>query len=189
MIDNIENYVDFLEEYDLTANQFLFCYLVAIEDYKNIKRHFVDRNNLLKSTELDKLISNNIITIKNYKKNEEGLRLNQIIINSNFSKKIIVNKELAATEIFESYFDYGWWGDTKVPARNIVLEDFVEMYGKIIKNNRQEHERILKITKNYVKSRQYAEVGLEKYIGTRMYNLVDISITKGSVEKFGERKL
>lgn len=189
MIDNIENYVDFLEEYDLTSSQFLFCYLLAIEDYRNIKRHFVDRNNLLKSNELDKLVSNNIINIKNYKKDDKDLKINQITVNGNFSKKIIVNKEVAATEIFEAYFDYGWWGDVKVPARDIILEDFVDMYGKIIKNNRQEHERILKITKAYVKSRPFAEKGLKKYIGTRMYNLVETSSIKNDKPKFGEKRL
>lgn len=187
MITNVEKYIDILEEFDINEEQFLFCYLLATRNIKLIEKHFIRKNRMFKRGVLDKMVISGAIIIKNYSKDQKGLTLANIQVTEKFKDKIIVDIEKAAKEIYEAYFDHGYANGARWPARDIIFEDFVELYGKRIKNNIEEHERILRITKLYRKTRQFAETGLKKYIGTFAYNTIEAEISPKKTKKYGEK--
>ncbi len=173
MISNVEDYSDFLVKNNLTANQYLFCYCLGVGDYnsliKYLKHHNIDSQDL----GIDKLIIEGKLYPYKVNELEKGYNLRTLRLMDDFKNKIILDNDDASEELFFSYFDYLLIDGVRVPARNININTFKMEYSKIIKNNRLEHDRILAVTKKYVSSRPYAEMGLDKYIGTRHYNLVE----------------
>ena len=171
MFIDVDKYVEFLHDNEINANQYLFCYLLATEDYDNITK--VMRDNPLKIQEIDELIAYGRIMIRDWDKNDPRFKLRNVMITESFKKKLIIDTDDAAEELWKSYFDYGYWNDQRVPARDISPEELAVLYKKIIKNNQQEHERILNITKQFVKSREYAQRGLRKYVENRDWELLE----------------
>lgn len=173
MFIDVSKYIEFLSEYEINANQYLFCYLLAIEDYDNITKMMKDDHLKLKITEIDNLIAFGRIMIRDWDKNDPKFKLRNVMITNSFKKKLVIDTDDAAEELWKAYFDYGYWNDQRVPARDISPEELATLYKKIIKSNQQEHDRILRITKALVKSRQYAHRGLRKYVENRDWELYE----------------
>ena len=178
MID-IEELIDLLEKDEINSDQFLLVYLFIVDDLKNLKKFLKlkeKRNEKFTPEQLKELEDKDIII----NHNENGFDTANIIINPKYSERFTVDEEEAGDEIWQCYFKWLFINGREVPAKSMDYDEFINIYSRIIKNSKTKHQRILNITKNYVNSRKYAEMGIEKYIRSRYYDEIESKYLRGN---------
>jgi len=114
--------------------------------------------------------------IKKYKQTFGDFDVNAII------KRIVIDEEDSYEELCQVYPKWLLINGSKVPAITGDPVKIAKDYLKCHKKNRIAHERVINITKNWFKSKPYAQEKIENYILNRRWNLYEEELTKGSKE-------
>lgn len=191
MIYDIKEYVDFLCDKDIDANEYLLCMLLyekdddLIEKFKERFRIFEpDRDRYIRSM-LKHLIATGYVEDFNTK-DENGYKtyyLNMLMVTPRFTQEFIVDGKDAAEEFWTAYPKW-LFIDKQVPAKSMDYIEFQKMYEGIIHKSKKKHEQMMQIIENYKVSNQYAEMGIAKYLGSRHWENLEDQFNAG--DGYGE---
>lgn len=194
MIYNIEEFLDFLCDKKIDANEYLLCMLLyyndegMIEKFKNRFRIFEpERGKYIKSM-LENLIA--LGYVDDFNDVRDGLKyydVNLLMVTPKFTQEFLIDKEDAAEELWKAY-PKRMFIDRMVPARSMDYDEFVKKYNSIIKGNKKLHKKILNILENYKKSHDYPEMGIEKFLGSRHWETLEEE-QKGEGPGYGETEI
>lgn len=160
-----EKYVEFLVTHKMTANQFLFCYLKASYDIKNLRR-YIERIGFFKAEEIKDLIERGYIEDFN-EKNPNGTRqdfVDSYLVTPKFTREIFVETEQAGEELWNAFPAFISINGSRVSARSTDKDILIKNYIKKIKNNKKLHEEVLSLLKLAVE-RSEIKMGIEKWVG------------------------
>lgn len=166
MIISIDRYVDFLVKKNLTEHQFLVCYLIYTKEIKAIVKY----NNKFKISreELLDLIDRDFI-IPIFDDPEHIFDLANLNVTPKFYEGLIIDED-NAEEIWDLYPSYLLINNTKVYSKSSMpKEDFIKMYLRITRRSQKTHERIKKVLEEYNRKNKYAEMGIDKFIGSEYW--------------------
>ena len=170
----------------MTANQFLICYLLYHKDGKNIIRYAnevkeFDRDDILYLIENDFILT----TVKGI------YEVDNFVVTHKFSELILIEGNTASLELFEVYPKWIFIDGKEWSARSCGLTKVEIMYPKVIKNDVVLHRTIIEIVKEYKKHNRYAEMGIEKFIDSRHWELLEPKYkTKRKIEPgYGESEV
>jgi hypothetical protein len=182
MIINVDNYVKYLNENAINANQFLILYLVyqgKLEQLKNYnKRQKLAGNTGILVKELEDLLDKGFLFFS-YLKDDNGNfnlshgsyipDLNSIICTESFQQELIVDGEDAADELFD-YFPV-------VTTKNNItikrsdggdVDRAKEFYREFLQNDRIKHKEVLN---RLIKARDHGLLasGFPKWVMGKMW--------------------
>lgn len=195
ILDNVDEYVDFLTKQKLSTNQFLLLYLLYTEKFVKVddKLKYKRIGNIYKwssegkgwtKEEIEDLISKDyVFGIKSINPSDGNLTyfVDQLILTQKFSDLMFINANFAFEEILEIYPDTFVVNQSTVFAKSGDLEKVALNYSKLIKNSIAKHEEVKNIIL-YAKERGLCNYKLENFLSK---GVID-SIKKMMVEHIGK---
>ncbi|MFN7465290.1 MAG: hypothetical protein ACK53T_07890 [Planctomycetota bacterium] len=181
MIADINKYVNFLTENHLSENHFLILWLVYTKDVENIKKYkqtFGDFD----VNAIQYLIDYGWLDDFGIASQNRDYMITDFLVSDRFIKRIVIDEEDSYEELCQVYPKWLLINGSKVPAITGDPVKIAKDYLKCHKKNRIAHERVINITKNWFKSKPYAQEKIENYILNRRWNLYEEELTKGSKE-------
>lgn len=180
-----EQTLDFLGKKRLTFNQFCMCLMIYHQDIKGIIKYtnevgFITGGTVMKPdktevNELEDLLKRKYLKHTFIDKNDY-YSLDNFSVTDAFSKGFLDGFDECAKELWTIYPKQGMQGNNIFPAKSIDYDEFKDKYIGILKSDITIHTTNIERLKTYLKSNTYAEMGLEKYIGSRHWeNLADES--------------
>lgn len=154
--------------FKFTMEHFLICYLVEMKDEKLIKK-YIEYFGYFDSNIYKSLVDNDYIIDTG---NGEVYKLHQMVVAPPFNELVIDEDESPFEEIFNLYPKHFYIEGKIAPARTGDYDELERIYNSIIKRNKKKHEKIVRITRNYViamKKDAVTSMGLEKWIKGRQY--------------------
>lgn len=123
----------------------------------------------LVNQEIKDLISRGFLEV--YDKDKK-VTFENVGVSAAFRADFYVDLEVAADELYDSYFDIIEINGQRHPGKNISKDVFTRMYIEKINGDLDTHRKILEATKKYVDGRTIGigKLGLKKYIETEFYN-------------------
>jgi hypothetical protein len=174
MITNDKS-IHFLIENQITANQFLLCYLIHLKDHTTIKKYILNCKGW-KHAEIDDLCEKNYLTNFNPQRMKGGKLVQSydtdyIMVTPKFDS-LMIDEIDAAKEFWDNYpafFDV-IQGKKNISAKNVNYDKFCEYYNSIIKGNNVKHKEILDIVQKWKQeNRGFATMTLEKFLQSKHY--------------------
>lgn len=152
----------------MTANQFLICYLVYHKDGKNIIKYTnevgqFERDDILYLIDHDFILT----TVKGI------YEIDNFVVTPKFSELILIEGNTAAKELFDVYPKWISIDGKEYSARSCGLTRVEIIYPKAIYNDIVLHRTIIDIVKVYKKYNNYAEMGIDKFIDSRHWELLE----------------
>lgn len=190
MIINIDRFVNFLNENELSSDQFLILYLIYQGRIKLLQEYNYKQqesgNHGVRISDLERLHDYGYLYFA-YAKDKNGEfflihnkyvpDLNSLILTESFNDELIIQNDDAAEELFESF-------PAITRLKNIVVkrsdggdvEKAMDWYRKYINNDRIKHQEIVKRLKTAIEY-GYLESGFPKWVFGRMWEDPRISDT------------
>ena len=169
MIKDLNKYIDFLCKKRITANQFLMCYLIYKKDVKNIIKYVAEVGAFNKE-DIEDLIERDFI-LTTFKGQYE---LDNFIVTPKFTDIILTDNDSAAEELWNAYPK--WINiesqGKEVSARSCGLTKVEMLYSVAIKGDIILHKSILLAVRNYKRRNKYAEMGIDKFIESKHWELL-----------------
>lgn len=177
ILDDVNEYVDFLTKHKLSTNQFLLLYLLYTEKFVKVddKLKYKRIGNIYKwssegkgwtKEEIEDLINKDyVFGIKSVNPKDGTLTyfVDQLILTQKFSDLMFINTNFAFEEILEIYPDTFVVQQSTVFTKAGDLEKVALNYSKLIKNSIVKHEEIKKII-IYAKERGLCNYKLENFL-------------------------
>lgn len=172
MID-INNYIDFLTKNKLTEHQFLMLWLVHTKDAHNVARYkkaFGDFD----IDQLEDLIDNGWIEdfgiVRDGKKT---YNIADFLVGDKFTEVVVIDEFDAIEELWSAY---PHWvrigGNNKGVAKATDPDVLGQKYIKIIKKNRQLHNRIIDAINKMKKKDPLAPMKIENFVVSRHWEVL-----------------
>ncbi len=169
-INDVEEYVSFLTKHKMSADAFLYMYLIATKDYPLMFKYLSSGYGKgLSYEELMSLTSRGYLVNLNYNPTV-SFSADMFEVTSKFTD-ILDNwiKANPADEFWDAYPTYLWIEGKRFAARNMDKDEFTKLYMSKIAKTKAEHKTIMDALE-FGKNNQRINVGLDKFIKTRMYN-------------------
>lgn len=172
MID-IDRYVDFVTENNITEHQFLILWLVHTKDEKNITKYrkAFDHFDIDDITDLiDRGWIEDFGVIK------DGVRdfnIYHFVVTDKFTEVVHIDTFEAGDELIRTYPNWLLINNKKISAKSCDHDIVAERYAKIIKNSRQKHDSIIKLIKRMKEKTEYVSMGIEKFVASRHWLLLE----------------
>lgn len=142
MFIEIERYVKFITDNNLTQRQFLFLYLRYMDRFDLMKKYMekfpTEDGKFLGGVELKDLIEREFII-----KVEDTGKAKDYKIGDNF-KKIFIDKHIAADQLLNAYPSFMVSDGKKMPLTLMDKYDLMNTYANRIAHSIEEHEEVLK---------------------------------------------
>lgn len=175
MITDIDKYVEFLCDNDITANEFLILWLVHTKDTESIKK-YKQAKGAFAVVDIEHLISLNFIT--NFSM-DGSYDIFSMMVTDKFTKRVVIDEDDAYEELQTVYPAWIEVKGTKYPTIKgdpmVVAKD----YFKAHKGNRLAHKRIMDITRMYYANRPVTG-NIHDYILNRRWNLLEKELGLGN---------
>jgi len=160
-----DKYIDFLIENDITQNQYLLLHLIfkqrldLIQKYKN---HF--------PTDDKTMIGQYFITDLYKKGFLENTQINgkTVIRVTEKFLSIIIDKHIAAEQIYEIYPSYMESNGNHIPLTSMDRNIFAQIYNEAILSNVKEHLEVLEDIK-YGIEHKLLNLGIEKFVKSKYW--------------------
>lgn len=183
MLYEIDNEtIDFLCEHKLTLNQFAICLLIHQKNTATIIRinneigvignylipNGVDLQGKKKYIkEIDDLINRNFIRLTFVDK-EDKYALDNFEVTSKFTDDLHQESDIFE-ELWQEYPRFIYVQGLEYPAKSTDYDELKEKYLKIIKNSKKKHKEIILKLKEFKINNPYAQMGIEKFVGSRQW--------------------
>lgn len=177
MIYNTGKYIDILIKLDITANQFLFCWLVYNKQWKDIKRLMNHIGQPLITPDELQLLMNRDVIINIAPKSREQVTASELIVTELFANEMIVEPEDAWEEFFDKYPGKMKVQGSVFAAKGLTIGDEKacrEKYQGYINKNKYKHQEILLTLEEYSKQNDgYATMKIDKFIIGEFWNEIE----------------
>jgi hypothetical protein len=183
ILEDVNEYVDFLIKNKLTTNQFLLLYLLFTEkmvrDSKG-KMQYSESGAIYKWLDKGKgWCKQEIVDLeeKGYliPVSKDNYQIDQLIVTTKFSDVMFINLEMAFEEILDIYPDTILVEGNVVFTKSGDLERVSQEYRKIIKNSIKKHEEVKELIKFAIE---------EKLVKSKL----DKFLTKATIDSLGRLK-
>lgn len=161
----------------ITMEQFMLIYLVGTEEFQKAKEYYaytrISLKNLQDLAEKDIILSNFDFSDK-----ELEVTLERIVVNPTFLDTFFVNKENAAEEFLDHFYELVYVNNQFYPAINMDNDDFAKAYSKYIKGDIDKHNLVIKALDYYnskLNTRNKMKIGsfaLKKFVEGRYFDIL-----------------
>jgi hypothetical protein len=177
LLDNPENYVDFLCKNKLKPNQFLLLYLLYTEKMvkQGVSLKFTKGGLIYKwsnegagwtKDEIKDLVTKDYVISLS-----QDYAFDQLILTSKFVDLMFINGGEAFEELLELYPDTFMVNSTKVFTKTVDLEELEKNYVKAIKNSQKKHEEVKEIL-TYAIEKNLINMKIDKFIAGKVWESV-----------------
>jgi hypothetical protein len=177
LLDNPENYVDFLCKNKLKPNQFLLLYLLYTEKMvkQGVSLKFTKGGLIYKwsnegagwtKDEIKDLVTKDYVISLS-----QDYAFDQLILTSKFVDLMFINGGEAFEELLELYPDTFMVNSTKVFTKTVDLEELEKNYVKAIKNSQKKHEEVKEIL-TYAIEKNLLNMKIDKFIAGKVWESV-----------------
>lgn len=183
MLYEIDNEtIDFLCEHKLTLNQFAICLLIHKKDTATMIRINTEigqiGNYLIPNgvdtqgkkryiKEIDDLIDRNFLRLTFIDK-ENKYALDNFEVTSKFTDDFIQEIDIFE-ELWQEYPKFIFVNGLEFPSKSTDYEELKEKYLRTIKNSKKKHKDIIVKLQQFKSTNTYAQMGIEKWIGSRQW--------------------
>lgn len=175
--------LDFLAKKKLTFNQFCMCLMIYHQDVVGIIKYtneigFITGGTVMKPdkrevNELEDLIQRGYIR-HSFVDKKDYFSLDNFSVTEKFTKGFLDRFDEYAEELWKLYPKEGMISNKTFPAKSVDYDEYKDKYIGILKGDITIHELNMERLRTYIKTHQYAEMGIIKYIGSRHWeNLTD----------------
>lgn len=194
---SIDREIDFMIKYGLTADE-LFLYKMihfAQDEHPEYLSNFFSQNQLGSSIlDLLKSLQDKGIINKSYKIPEKGTIFNprSVDLNENVTRSFMQHSQDLGLELFEAYPNFTMINGKAFSLRNIAknfksFDDFCWEYGKAIKFNPLEHQRIMELLAYGVEN-NLIHSGICDFVISRQWQTIE-AFQNGELETFNTNEL
>lgn len=177
LLDNPENYIDFLCKNKLKTNQFLLLYLLYTEK-------MVKHGSTLKFTrggliykwsnegagwtkdEIRDLVNKEYVISLS-----EDFAFDQLILTNKFGDLMFINGGQAFEELLELYPDTFMVNSTKVFTKTVDLEEMEKFYVKAIKHSQNKHQEVKELLL-YAVDKNLINMKIDKFISGKVWESI-----------------
>lgn len=142
MFIEIERYVNFIVEHNLSQRQMLFLYLIYLQRFDLMKKYLLkypcENGKFLSTIELEDLIAKGFISRVTNNGN-----VNDFILNDSF-KRIFIDKHVATDELLDLYPSFMVDNGKKMPLTLWDKFELMNTYAQRIGHDLAEHQEVLK---------------------------------------------
>jgi hypothetical protein len=191
---DVDGYVDFLCKHNMSADQFLFLFMIHSEDYKNLYK-YVTLNHGLPPEQIHDLISRGFM-LNNNSTSKEGEPLyfaDSFIVTEKFTGPVFMEPlteevQYPAEEFYNAFPDYIYVNGKRFHARNVEKFPFMMDYMRKVGFSKVRHRKAMEGLE-YGKRNDLINVGLDKFFKTEQWmNLYkEMNITKES-KRYGDNE-
>ena len=190
LLDNPENYVDFLCKNKLKPNQFLLLYLLYTEKMvkQGVSLKFTKGGLIYKwsnegagwtKDEIKDLVTKDYVISLS-----QDYAFDQLILTSKFVDLMFINGGEAFEELLELYPDTFMVNSTKVFTKTVDLDELEKNYVKAIKNSQSKHEEVKEIL-TYAIEKNLLNMKIDKFIAGKVWESIK-KIKESEGEGFGK---
>jgi len=188
-INDVEEYVSFLTKHKISADAFLYMYLISIKDYPLMFKYLsYSYGKGLSYDELMSLTSRGYLVNLNYNPKAE-FSADMFEVTSKFTD--IMDKCISANpadEFWDAYPAYLWIEGKRFAARNMDKDEFTKIYMSKVGKTKAEHQTVMEALE-FGKNNQRINIGLDKFIRTKMYNDLAKEMVNGPKNStYGDRE-
>lgn len=183
MLD-VNRYVEFLTENKLTEHQFLILWLVHMKDEKNIAKYRATFDQFNVDEVLNLIDRGWIEDFGLVKDNMRTFSIYDFIVTDKFTDTIVIDTYEAGQELIETYPSWCFINNRRISAKSCDHDELIVRYARIIKNSRHKHNEIVDLVRKMKISNEYAPMGIDKFVGSRHWNLLkedDTLLSKDSI--------
>lgn len=170
MFSDFSRYVDVLIKHKITPNQFFLLYAVAT-DNRGAVSEYVRAGVQFNKREIEDLENRGYIDYLIKRKPEDVIHLDKIMVTSKFSNELLADSEEWATKVWEAYPDYMYIKGIPYLARNIPIEDLIEILAKKTNNLLKENKAILEAIE-YGKQNMMLNMTMKKFFETGAWKVL-----------------
>lgn len=183
MLHEIDNEtIDFLCKHKLTLNQFAICLLIHKKDTAIMIRinneigtignylipNGVDsQGNKKYKKEIVDLIDRDFLKLTFIDKDNK-YNLDNFEVTTKFTDKFLQEADLFE-EFWQEYPKFIYVQGLEFPAKSTDYDELKEKYLKLIKNSKKKHKEIIERLKLFKSNNTYAQMGIEKFVGSRQW--------------------
>jgi hypothetical protein len=184
MLYEIDNEtIDFLCKYKLTLNQFAICLLIHKKDTATMMRinneigiignylipNGVDTQGKKRYIkEIDDLIDRNFLRLTFIDKDDK-YALDNFEVTNKFTDEFIQEVDMFE-ELWMEYPKFLFVNGLEFPAKSADYDELEQKYLKLIKNSKKKHKEIIDKLQQFKSTNTYAQMGIEKFIGSRQWD-------------------
>lgn len=183
--------IDFLCKHKLTFTQLGICLLIYHQDtaaviklqdnVRTIGSALLEQPNGKYKSELRDLIDRGFIEqISNSPNLSNPLAFDNFRLNKDFSKEFLVPSGTIVEELIDAYPKKLYVNGVEFPATSCDFDKLEAAYIKAIKGSLKKHGEILKKLTAYKERNSYAQVGIEKFVGGRLWETLEETIKSTS---------
>jgi hypothetical protein len=170
----IDKYVDFITEHKLSEHQFLILWLINAKDGKNIAK-YRKTFDTFNTDEIKELITRG--WIDDFGLVEDNIRTYNIydfIVTNKFTETVYIDSFDAGDELIDTYPNWVMIKNIRVSAKSCDHDELISLYGKILKNNRNKHNDIIRLVQSMKELHNgYAPMGIEKFVKSRHWTILE----------------
>lgn len=184
MIENSKKYTDFLIKHKITADQYLFCYLLYTADYANLYAYTETLQTVDKQMVND-LVRKGLIDNIAYSSSMRYIADCYEVTNK-FLDSYLLSVEDPAKDFWDAYPDFMWIEGKRIPIKTADYDDeFVPKYNKSVNFRKKIHQRAMKALEYEKNSTTSVSMGIMKWIGSRRWEMIEKDMVM-ETEKSGD---
>jgi hypothetical protein len=165
MFEDLRAYTDLLVKHKITANQFLFLYLIHTQNFA-ILYELVHKGHGFSPEDIEDLEQRDLIINLNKTPNE--FYADSFIVTDRFAMDLFIENEQAAQEFWECYpllinIDF-----RKIPAKTVNKEVFFKDYTKKIGHSKIKHDKVMTALRYAIKNDRI-NMGIKKWFESEQW--------------------
>ncbi len=188
MIPNIERYIKFLCDHEITSEDFLFLYTLYLEEYDSLLDYVeVDKGgvNGLTRDRMTYLMEKGYLV--NYSRDSDPIETRyapeMFFVTDKFKNLIFISDQMAGKELWNLYPAFLKINGDSIPAKSCNKDEILTLYSRKIGNNISTHQRVIEALTTY--KERGLNMGIEKFIRSEHWENVgeldDNSSNVGSI--------
>jgi len=165
MFEDLRAYKDLLVKHKITANQFLFLYLIYTQEYATLYE-LVHKGHGFSPDDIQDLEKRNLILNLNKTPNE--FYADSFVVMDEFALDLFIEDTQAALEFWETYpllisIDF-----RRIPAKTVNKEVFFKDYTKKIGHSKIKHDKVMEALKYAIKNDRI-NMGIKKWFESEQW--------------------
>ncbi len=166
MIKNLDEFTAVLDKLDISADEFLFCYLVFNQEWELAARYYrKSRKDIFNREMVTRLIRKKLI-INSGSKVEPEYHFDYLQVTDRFIRS--VSGDVDAREYYDLYPAEIYVKGNPYLGRNIPFSDFKVIYNQLIGSSSELHERMMEVLSWTVENNEL-HVGMKKWLDLELY--------------------
>lgn len=189
MIQNIERYINFLCDYEITSEDFLFLYALFLEEGSLLVKYVeAVKGGIVGLTRdrMEYLIERGYLV--NYSRDSDPIETRyapeMFFVTDKFKNIIFLSDDEAGKELHRAYPSFLHINGQSIPAKACDKDEMFKVYARKIGNNIKTHKKVLEALEIY-KSKGMINMGFEKFIRSEYWTSIneieDTSSNTGSI--------